>query len=199
MLIIDLDTDQKRPAHVTPPNPPRSAGLISVAPPEETKPVTAPNPIKTEGEKLLWKLEEEDNHERYLRAMTHQRYFDLLGPDLLPIEGADFSEIYQEMRVHQDRLKSIWLKKEQVKATGSLQQPKFMTDADLARLGSMKHERSNAYKLIAKKKKKIKEAEIKGNAARVQSLESEVNQIEMKILNLSHQIKIIQQDAILSR
>lgn len=152
-----------------------------------------------EKERILAKLDEEDRYVRYQRAMNHRRFFDQLGPDLLPIKGADFSDIYEEQRVYRDRLKSIYLKKEQLQRTGSIHQPRLLTDADLAKLGALKHERSNAYKNASKIKKKIEQAKIKDNPVRINSLDQKLQEIELKIVQLSHEIEKITKDGMVTR
>lgn len=153
----------------------------------------------TNREKLLRKLEEEDNYVRYQRALNHRKYFDLLGPDLLPLPEADFSEIYEEQRMHRDRLKSIYLKRMEVERTGTISQPKYMTDTELARLGAMKHDRANAYKNLNKLKKKVEESKIKGTPGREAELTQKIGDLEVKIMQYSHEIKKLVENGVVAR
>jgi len=132
MLILDLDspsTPKKQvrvveklpePVVVLPPKNPIVKEVI--------EPVHPPKLEVNQKEKLLRKLEEEDHYLRHLRAVNHRRFFDQLGPDLRPLPRADFSEVYEEQRVYRERLKSVFLKKQQLEKTGRLDQPKYMTD-----------------------------------------------------------------------
>lgn len=204
MLIIDLDnpTPKQKPAPITvvkaEPLP------IKVEAPKDPivkdilKPVAPPPESKDQKAKILAKLEEEDKYVRYNRAMNHAKIFDQLGPDLLPVKGADFSQIYQEQGVYRERLASIYLKQQQLEKTGTIIQPKIMTDADLARLGALKHDRSNGYKNASKLKKKIEEAKIKNNLTRVADLEQKLGELELKIMEYSHEIKKIEKDGLVS-
>jgi len=198
MLIIDLDNPKtlKKPAvlQVT------KAVTVPKNPivPEVLDPVSAsPLPVDQKA-RLLRKLEEEDSYTRHLRAMNHQKFFDQLGPDLLPLKGADFTEVYEEQKVYRERLKSIFIKKEQLERTGKIDQPKYLTDAELARMGALKHDRSNAYKLIAKVKKKIDEANLKANSARVNDLEKKLEELGIKIMECSHEIDKIVKNGVVS-
>lgn len=142
-----------------------------------------------EKDKLLRKFEEEESYIRHMRALNHQKFFDQLGPDLMPIRGADFSEVYEEQKVYRERLKGLFIKREQVERTGKLNVPKYLTDSELARMGALKHDRSNGYKLINKLKKKLDEAKLKDNVTRITDLEAKIEDTGLKVMQYSHEIK----------
>lgn len=204
MRIIDLDSPipEKKPEPIQVVDAKVSVEKVSrpqnPVVKEIADPVAAPKVAQDQKEKLLRKLEEEDRYVRYQRAMNHLKYFDQLGPDLLPIKGADFSEIYEEQKVYRDRLKSIWLKKQQLEKTGRLDQPRYLTDSELARIGALKHDRSNAYKNASKLKKKIEEAKIKGNLTRMAGYEKKLEELSLKIMELSHEIEKMVKNGLVS-
>ena len=197
MLIIDLD------AKKTAPILPKSEKQPVFAPKIEEKPTQKAEKPKAEPtdqkERLLRKLEEEDRYIRHMRALNHQKFFDLLGPELTPVRGADFSEIYAEQKVFRERLKDVFLKKEQIEKTGTLNQPKYLTDSELALLGALKHDRGNAYKLINKLNKKLEEAKVKSDDVRVSALEQKIEQIRLKVLQYSHEIEKITNNGMVTR
>lgn len=204
MRIIDLDSPipEKNPEPIQVVDAKFSVEKVSLPQNPVVKeiadPVANPKVAQDQKEKLLRKLEEEDRYVRYQRAMNHLKYFDQLGPDLLPIKGADFSEIYEEQKVYRDRLKSIWLKKQQLEKTGRLDQPRYLTDAELARIGALKHDRSNAYKNASKLKKKIEEAKIKGSLTRMAGYEKKLEELSLKIMELSHEIEKMVKNGLVS-
>lgn len=202
MLIIDLDNPTQKKAIV----PPVVVRPVAVTVPKPIDPViaevvmpaAAPKATEDQKERILRKLDEEERYVRHQRAMNHQKFFDQMGPDLLPMKGADFSEVYNEQRVYRERLKSIYLKRQQLEKTGSIDQPKYFTDTELAKLGALKHDRSNAYKLISKLKKKVQEASIKHNTAKMTDLETKMDQLSMKIMEMSHEIEKLEKNALVS-
>jgi hypothetical protein len=201
MLIIDLDEFPTLPkvakkqvqetAPFSPPTPARKEY-------HQVTPTPAPDTL-SDKDKLLRKLEEEDSYVRYLRAMNHQKYFDQLDANLMPIKGADFSEVYAEQKVFRERLKSIYLKRLEVEKTGTITQPKCLTDSELAQLGALKHERSNALKNAGKLRKKTDEAKAKGDLARENKLSRQLDELQLKIMQYSHQIKLIVENGAIPR
>jgi hypothetical protein len=194
-MILDLDTNE-----IFNTVPKKTAKTIFIKP-QVTAPVfSAPNKevFSPEEQKLrlLRKLEEEDSYIRHQRALTHQKYFTLMKPDLTPLSSkVDFSSIYEEMELHQANLQSIWIKKQQLEKTGTIHQPKFLTQKDMMEIGSLKHERSNHYKNISKWKKKLEASKAEGNQLKANNAESKIQEFELRILDLSHRIKILENDA----
>jgi hypothetical protein len=204
MLIIDLDSRNfsvKKPAAPvaketvtkSAPKPPQNPIVKEVL-----KPALPEKANEDQKERILRKLDEEERYVRHQRAINHLKFFDHLGPDLTPKKNAEFSEIYEEQRVYRERLKSIYLKRQQLEKTGRIDQPKYFTDSELARLGALKHERSNAYKNISKLKKKVEEAKVKGNPDRATEIEQKLDLMSMKILEMSHEIEKIERNGLVS-
>ena len=188
MLIIDLDQPSTlaKPLKIQEKTPEKP---IPVWKEEEEPPLSRGAGHVDEKDKLLRKFEEEESYIRHMRALNHQKFFDMLGPDLMPIRGADFSEVYEEQKVYRERLKGLFIKREQVERTGKLNVPKYLTDSELARMGALKHDRSNGYKLINKLKKKLDEAKLKDNVTRITDLEAKIEETGLKVMQYSHEIK----------
>jgi len=189
MLIIDLDQPSTiaKPLKIQEKTPEKPIPVWKEE--VETPAFRGGQGVVDEKDKLLRKFEEEESYIRHMRALNHQKFFDQLGPDLMPIRGADFSEVYEEQKVFRERLKGLFIKREQVERTGKLNVPKYLTDSELARMGALKHDRSNGYKLINKLKKKLDEAKLKDNVTRITDLEAKIEETGLKVMQYSHEIK----------
>lgn len=156
---------------------------------KDNNPVLPGNdPLSDEKERLLRQLSDEDARVRIERIKLHQKYFDLMTPELLPKPGADFSEIYDQMNVLNERLQLIWMKRQHVEKYGTLKKSDPVSKEDLTKLSALKHERSNAYKNLSKWSKKLEIATAKNSQSGISNAKAKIDEIELKVFDLSHQI-----------
>lgn len=195
MLIIDLNTSyhvkkpQKPPELII--SPPKPVIQVQVV----KNPIPDPEPIPVqsapdtdEKARLLRQLSDEDARVRIERSKHHRKYFDLLTPDLLPKPGADFSDIYAQMDEYQRQLQGIWIRRQQVEKYGILKSTSPVTKEQLTQLSALKHDRSNAYKNLSKWEKKLSEATGKNSTQGIANAKVKIDEIELNILDLTHQI-----------
>lgn len=196
MLIIDLN----QPIHVK--KPPKAPELAIAKPlpkqviqnepayvdfPDHT--TFTDRPEDEEKARLLRQLADEDARVRIQRAKLHRKYFELLTPDYLPKPGADFSVIYEQMDVLNHELQGIYIKKQMIEKHGALKVTSPVTKEMLTQLSALKHDRSNAYKNLHKWEKKLEVAKGKNSAQGITNAQAKIDEIELNILDLSHQIK----------
>lgn len=195
MLIIDLT----KPSHVKKPQK-LPEPVITTSPPIPRpeplspsltvtySPPAAQSPEEEEKARLLRQLADEDARVRLERVKLHRKYFDLLTPELLPKPGADFSVIHEQMEVLNHELQGIYIKKQMVEKHGALKVTSPVTKEMLTQLSAMKHDRSNAYKNLSKWEKKLAEATGKNSTQGITNAKVKIDEIELNILDLSHQI-----------
>lgn len=153
-------------------------------------------PIKinlSEKQKLLIRdIEEKENYVRYQRAIAHQQYRKLLGPDLLPKKGIDendFLIIYNHIDDYTDDLKNLYIKKQQIEKFGELRPQKVITNEQLAKISALKHQRSRLNDRLYKARQGQKIAEAKGLGLKVQNYTVKIQELELEYLDVQTQLK----------
>lgn len=200
-MIIDLDADytKKAPTEVL-------KDAVKVAPVVDLDEIT-PDPISqlsddayqptkvTLGDKQhaqIRDIEEKETYVRYQRAIAHQQYRKLLGPDLLPRKGVrddDFLEIYNQIDSYTDDLKNLYIKKQQIEKFGELRPQKVLTNDDLAKISALKHKRSRVNDNLYKARKAKTIAETKGSSIKVQNMVLKIQQLELEYMDIQNQLK----------
>lgn len=155
------------------------------------EPSRSPEKARTEDEekaRILRQLEDEDHRIRIQRSRLHQKYFELLTPQLTPKPGADFSDLYEQIDALGHQLQAIWIKRQQVEKYGALKETSPVTKEQLTQLSSLKYTRLNAYKSLSKWEKKLAEATAKNSKEGINNAQSKIDELELQLLDLSHQI-----------
>lgn len=197
-MIIDLNADySKKPEKEVIDKPvlvSRDVDLEEIA--ADHQEVREEKPFKVnldDKQKLLIRdIEEKENYIRYQRAIAHQQYRKLLGPDLLPKKGVtddDFLVIYEQIDSYTDDLKNLYIKKQQIEKFGELRPQKVLTNDDLAKISALKHQRSRVNDRLYKARQSQKVAEVKGSGLKLQNCILKIQQLELEYLDIQNQLK----------
>jgi hypothetical protein len=195
-MIIDLDADYSKQEKTeiienTIVDVKVNDAPITEKPADTTKP-TQEVTLDDKQQAMIRDIEEKENYIRYQRAIAHQQYRKLLGPDLRPAKGVtddDFLVIYEQIDSYTDDLKNLYIKKQQIEKFGELRPQKVLSNEDLARISALKHKRSRVNDNLYKARKAQKVAEAKGAQVKLQNTVLKIQQLELEYMDIQNQLK----------